>query len=125
MKLSLTATRCSFALLAALAFSACKKEPAAAPADPSPSKQAETSTDRAGTIEASEDNAVVLKTSDATTPMASLKDDGIPLTLDGKTATYADLKPGWTVLVHMGADGRKIASIDAFTPDFARERLKH
>jgi hypothetical protein len=125
MKHSPTAIRYAIALLVPLALTACKKESVATPQDPAPSKQIETSTDRAGTIEATEDGAVTLKTSDAATPVTTLKDEGIPLTLDGKAATYADLKPGWTVLVHMTTDGKKLASIDAFTPDFARERLKH
>ncbi|HWE96832.1 MAG TPA: hypothetical protein VG269_22925 [Tepidisphaeraceae bacterium] len=125
MKHRLTPARLSIALLVPLALTACKKEPAAAPSDSAPPTQAQASTDRAGTIEATEDGAVILKTSDATTPVTALKDEAIPLMLDGKAATYAELKPGWTVLVHMSADGKKVASIDAFTPDFARERLKH
>lgn len=125
MKHSPTAVRYAIALLVPLMLAACKKEPAVSPENSGPPTQAPTSTDRAGTIEATEDGAVTLKTSDATTPVTTLKDEGIPLTLDGKAATYADLKPGWTVLVHMTTDGKKLASIDAFTPDFARERLKH
>jgi hypothetical protein len=124
MKSRLFAVRIGIAVLIPLALVACKKEPAATPSTPPP-PQAEQSTDRAATIESIEDGAITLKMANAANATTPLKEEGITLTLDGKKATFSDLKAGWTVLVHMDRGGDKVASIEAFTPDFARERLNH
>ncbi|MDB5174302.1 MAG: hypothetical protein JWN51_3075 [Phycisphaerales bacterium] len=124
MKSRLFAARLGISLLVPVALMACKKEPAATPTATTPPAKTESSTDQAATIEAAEDGALTLKMSNAAAEMAPLKEEGIALTLDGKKAAFGDLKPGWTVLVHMDKAGDKVASIEAFTPEFARERLK-